>query len=655
MHCKSIGFSFNLAIYLLPAALLSIAAFGAAGCASQPPAHTTFIVGIIPPPGFIAPPPPSPPSGALLILPQSGAAPAPWFEAPAPGTLKYRPLGDSDDMAYGQSLGIVKTEAGYFTVMPGAGISGPLQVPQNTREVLVAGERDSIFAISEDGTVHRAANSQSALKPGGFVREGQVPGAILWDASGTWIAAAKDSEVFISTDAGKTFQSSTPAPGKKIGSLFVRYDGIVAAVAEAPASPKGKTERKIFLSRNEGKSWQPSAFQPQHLERRGGLIWNGHSECPATLSLDGRTWSADKSIPGILSDRDSYSDALFHNTYFIAEPVPHYLNSQSPAPPPAPKPAEALKGLEKACPKEGKDIEGRGGLGLLGGLSGQGFEQCKGAMCLMGSYGEDTPATRTGIEFFSNGTCDETGVSPDGLCRAGVRLHQRPTMAVVDRVDGKVLAASLPDACDSPHSVENLGGIGLVLCWVGANATSVFTGDKNGAFAAEGILPIAPDSLSLSMIYKDGTIVLQHNPVDDMWQRQEPKPSPQAILRGFVRAPRPLGDRSAWRELRVPGGLAIRPYENGQALVAIDQSGAQGNRMSLYLDRIGAAPLPLLANMDVQQNLLDLQISGQYIRIQAHPSLNQHGLYKLPSKERESQQGAWHLLSQDGRLIPESN
>lgn len=604
--------------------------------------------------------PPLPSSTALLMLPQGGFARAAWLEPPAPSPLKPQPLGRTSDISVGQSHGIVQTEAGYFAVGAQSGVTGPLFVPPDTHTVFVAGENDSIFAVTQAGTIFRAAGAKAAGTAGGFLPQGSLPGATRWDSSGTWIAAAKGDSVFISSDETKTFHASKPAPGKNIDQIFVRHDGIVAVITEAKPNPKEKKAGRgqTFLSRNEGKSWQPSAFQPAMLARHGAIIWNGHSGCPAALSLDGRQWSR---VSGDLQDvigRDVYADALFHSDYFLASAPPQYPSVVRPAAPPIPKPADVLKGPEKPCPSESVDILSSGhGFGLLGALAEMGPEHCAGADCLIGTAGGDTPQTKTRIEFFSDATCGESSVAPDGECRAGALLTRAPTMAIIDQTAGRVFSAALPPACDNPHRIVNIGGIGLVLCWAGGDRTGVFASDAHGVFAAEGTLPIAPDALTISMIFQDGTIVLQHDSLYDIWEQSNKNATqaPPVPLRGFVRAPLPLGDARAWREVRAVDGLLMRPYENGQVLVATTPSSARGRRLSLYLDRIGAPPLPIISNMDVTQNLLDLSIFGQYVRIQAHAALNRHALMKLPKGEREKQSPAWYTLGQDGRLIPETH
>lgn len=585
-----------------------------------------------------------------VMIPVIVAAPAPWLETPAQGPLDDNPLGDPVLTNYGAQAAILTSAAGSFAVHDKHGVIGPLLVPPGTADVLLGGPNDAVYAAAKDGSLQRAKDLSTAGRPGGFEARAGVPGATIWEASGGFIAAARGAAVHVSTDEGRSFRASVPAAGRPVVDVLVRHDGVIAALVEMPAkSSKNKkataaeeSPRRLFLSRDEGRTWQPSAFQPREVYREGAWIWNGEERCPAVLSKDGRQWTTSADI-GLIEARYRWMDSMILYPFVRARPASRSVTSFEPPAPDAPAPGRAATGAERGC----RDPNDHGAsigsvIGVLnggGGGSGSGGT-CKGATCLRGTHGDEPPTPRTRYFIFGDATCAAKDADRDGECRPGAPLIRPPTFAIIDQMDGTVTTAPSPAGCRRPVHVLSAGGVGVLLCQE-RDGSSIFTKRAGSAWQPEGTLPIKPELLTHLSMAGDGTLLLE--PGSSMGGMR-------MLPNAFVRSPKPLGQASAWRPLQSADAVAFRVLAGGAVLVAAAPGTSAGKLLDLSVVRDGEPPLDLVRGVEIDQNLLELHIEDGRVVVLAHPTLKNTSSVPLQGKKPGSP--AKFFVTRGGRLAP---
>jgi hypothetical protein len=619
------------------ALLLLLAASCGAPPANTGPAATVIAIGKQAPPNTKEAEAEGDPNEPVMIPTVSAPLPS-WLAPAAEGSLVEDPMGEIEAPSYGARTAVMRTAAGYFAVDDKAGVIGPLKVPAGTSWIGVAGADDALIAATSDGSLHVAKDARAAMRMGGFEKRGSVQNAVAWDAAGGVIAAASGSSVSVSTDEGRTFQSKEIAPKLPVLDVVVRLDGVIAALSSTVAA------RKTWISRDSGKSWQASAFQPLELTRDGGWIWNGSDACPAVLSKDGRQWTTDASPADTLDGRPSWTSALGLSD--ISHPAPsgsdRRITAADPPAPPAPRPGKAARGAERPC--EAK--EARGGFGMLGLLNtSRGVAGCQGALCLRSQAGAEPAATRYRFALFSDAVCSVEDAMIDGTCRAGAPLLYPPTLAKIDQARGAVETSKPPASCARPARVMGAGGMALLLCEGPGDRTLVLVTDESGAWRAEGELPTPPHMLEDLSMASDGTLLLEASP--DL-AGDPPENGKLTPLLAFVRSPKPLGQPGAWRKLAAPDAVALRALPGGAALVAVAPASADGKRMDLFVSLPGEELRALVAGVAVDRNLLGLEIVNGRIEVLGQPRLEKMTTSFVPVKDTPTP----FLVTRGGKLVP---
>jgi hypothetical protein len=576
--------------------LLLVLAGSGACSATPPPAPPVPVVEM--PPIVAEPPPPDPTQP--LALPRSPVRP-PWREEAVAGTAKA--FLHAKLVEAGQKAALVRSAGELFAIHEERGVIGPLVTPPDARWV-GTDDQDRVYVATAAGELWIAEGPEDAAQ-GKLARAGAVAGATDWDFSAGIVAAVQGEKVLVSTDRGATFTPSTPRKGKKLRSVFTRFDGVVAARLQGAGGRQGE----VYLSRDRGKTWQRSSFTPDNLRRDGAWIWNGSGDCPSVLSADGRGFTIDREAYEAFDGLSSWT--LMFQASGTPEEAPRgqRLRVTSPLPPSA---VGKKRQDPSRCREEymiamsgvqGGVVSGVLSLGLGPGAVGSEIgslrtvtssHKCAGAACIAGTVDAVPPPTRTGLAIFRDGACQVA--PPKGArCPAGTPFARLPHVARIDQTSGQARVVALPSGCD-PAGVQSAGGLGLLFCRSGDQATAVYTSAPGGSWAAEGTIPVVPHDLWATTQSADGSLMLHATC---------PRGAP---CRAIVRSPRPPGDASAWRALVVPGALAYRVLDDGAALAVA--AGTADRRFSLLLAVPGAEP-KLVADVDAgERELRDLRVDA---------------------------------------------
>ncbi|WP_437292816.1 hypothetical protein [Sorangium sp. So ce426] len=636
---------------LLPLPLLAASCGPAAGSApaALAPAWVAIPAAPLEAPARAAGAPAVDPS-APLILPIAAAPPATWVEPPLGEKERARaardPFREHSEIALGERVAIFAAKGGgadpaggAFAVDEKLGVVGPLKLPARFTWVGVAGPQvDALYAATPEGVLHRAAGVRGALRPDGFEPRGSVPGATTWDAAGTLIAAAAGERVSVSADEGRSFTSAVVAPGKPVRAVFVRPDGVLAAVVQAPARGQQPAAPDSFLSLDRGKTWKRSAFQPRSIERAGSWIWNGDASCPAVLSRDGQAWT--RAAAGLYA-RPTLGIALHLSPAIRAIEAGSFRSAVAPPAPEPPPRGGAAVGREPPCKSDGGGVVG--GLGLMGVLGAS----CGGALCLLESATPLPQPTRTRIATFGDGICEPTSARPPGSACAA-HVTRPPTFAVVDHIASTVTPVAAPEGCPQPVALHNAAGVGVLICRGGSGSATLFVRGAQGPWHAEGSQATPAEALKWIAAAPDGTLLLlQSAPPAGALQREP--------LQALVRSPLPLGAPQAWRRITAPDGVAALPAPGGAALLASSPAASAGKRLDVTLDRLGQPALPLARDVEVDQDLTRMEIrDGQvWFRVRPNPAPDVKGMPgPLPPEPRDPR---WHVLTHGGELVLETS
>jgi hypothetical protein len=587
------------------------------------------------------PGPPIAPSQPSLsaLLPQPVTVPdaylgKPIWLQPAAGDAT-RPLRKKLSEDRGERAGrdgaLIDTAAGWFwadRAVDGR-VHGPLKLPSGARwaGVIDHGGHDAIIGAMSDGRV-LVATSIADAKRGRFSERGKLPGfgASRWDAAAQFVVAARDDEVFVSSDGGERFIRSRPRRDAVVTNLLVRYDGVIVA------QTSGST---TWISKA-GAHWARSAYQPKGVERIGARI-RDTGGCGISLSIDGRTW-LDPTTPTGDETRDlaaklsrldpdlaaamweapvTWASAIYLSSSPWPSRVPDLHRVDTPPPVDHPPPKRRASGNAKSCTRAGGSV-----LGTLGGggLRGVG-SSCNLARCLPTALGDKPHPTV--LSYYALGDSYCTGAD---RCTRNATLLRSPTLSVLDARSNVVRLVTPPKGC-ALESVLSASGIGIALCRVDSRTRRVFTIDRSGKLYHEVDTNLGGADPSVRMAI-DGTLLITTGD------------------RSWVRAPLPLGSVGAWRSVSMTGAHAYLPLPGGVALV-VRSDRVDGSDLVLYLDRPAAAAEHLVT-AGVHEHLLELDVVDQRVILTTHPTSRFR-------PARDSTQTAlihrWTLLS-DGGLAP---
>lgn len=427
-----------------------------------------------------------------------------------------------------------------------------------------------------------------------------------------------------------------------------------AAPADGAAPPPEPLT--TWISRDRGRTWARSSFQPRALERRGSWIVTKHEQCAVALTRDGASWwdphrpsqavatsrgQAPAELPTFgaaaaqkaplleVHRRARAADALWLSDAPSWAVEPPRLTLLDPPAPPSPPAAARARGAEPECSEGGL-------VGILGALGAGGARPCHGALCL--ANWDPPAALPSGTAFwsFQDAFCRPADADQAGLCRGDAPLLHPPTLGIVELE--RVRAAPGPAGCNLER-VLSAGGIGVGLCARPGGQRGIVMLAADGTSYDEGVWPIANADGTLSMA-TDGTLLylpaLPEQPGGGLASllaappssaapavspAAAPAGSPPLSRVGWVRRLLPLGAANAWRPTRVPDSLAFVVLPGGAALVAASPPGDDGRTLELWLDRAGAVPQRLIAGLPVRGNLLALELRDGLPLLVAHPTL----------------------------------
>ncbi|MCC6897520.1 MAG: hypothetical protein IT377_01020 [Polyangiaceae bacterium] len=592
--------------------VLAATVLGCSGAPPQAPAHEPRSVSVAPPEKTPDPEPP-PPTGPLVL--DVGGERARFLDTAAPASKRY--VYDTL-LASGDHAAVTRTSVGeYFGYDESLGVIGALDLPAGTKKVLF-GPADSVLVVTDGGKLFAAASLTAAKRAQSFEPRVAPEKVTAWDSAGDYLVAADDKQVHLSRDGGKTWTGAKSAAWGTLRTVVVRSDGVMAVQGGPPKAPL------TFLSRDDGKSWQRSSFQPDRISRSGSFIWSDVWNCQAVLSENGSTWT--KGGDELARFRSARSWSAAFGTGATPEGAPsgaHRTLTDPPAPkvppakdrrtgrgcpaPPRPKGQYGILGLLGTGGVSGvlsADGEGFGSIGTLGsgtgvvggiGVGGIGHRgmagtepawgSCRGAACLRPLA--QSLGTRSRFELFRDGRC-----APGTSSRSCSDAFERPPhVAIIDNMTGKRRVADLPAGC-MPRHLLGVAGLGILVCG-GARGLTLHVADSSGVFKEEGTLPDAAMTRWPVQVAADGTLLF-HETCGE-----------RSTCRALVRRPVDPGTAGAFRELKVERAAAFRILTRGRALVVVRGSG------DTSIDLVQSSPEgdgPLVRGLRFEGDLIDLRV-----------------------------------------------
>jgi hypothetical protein len=575
---------------------------------------------VAPPPAAIAPVADEARAERLLLspleLPAPAVPPAPWRTAPV--AVPREPWSEpAKPLFTGVGAALVSTGAGVFAIHRAHGVVGPLRPPASAW--LGLDGQDRVYAAAPGGELFRAPDVLAAAD-GGFARVGAVPGAVAWDASTTWVAAATPSQAWLSADGGVTFRALGPEPGAVVSRVFVRGDGVVVAQGSAggaDATWTGRAGRRLRRSTHVGE-----------LQRVGG--WIVSATCPVVLSSDGARWTELPRWPDdypTLPIHSGWLETFVPRARLVAFTREFPGSLVDPAPPPPGSPPNPL-GCHRGMPPRVR-------MGVT-----QAEMRCGGATYVSGTL-DSTPPSRAELALFGDAACARADEDPNGLqengCGADAPLTRPPRVAILDRGEGTMRASAPPPGC-RPERLVSAGGVGVLLCATSSGA-AVYIADGSGAWQAEGTLPFRASEGTALSAAPDGTLLLRV-----AWEGATAR-------RAFVRSPRALGDRSAWRSVDLGDAFELRVDVGGAVVVFETASRAPlPGWLTVARDAPGEPRRPLSGRIPVEGTLEDGAIEGRRVFFWLSSFPASHWCVPRPAPDHEGL--ARYVLSRGGNLVP---
>jgi len=442
---------------------------------------------------------------ALLLVPHTDVAPAPWAESIPDRSLTLDDLGASATfLGASDDFAAVWTRFGVFLAEHERGVVTRLDLPNGTE--WVGFDERGALAGGERG-LWRAADPR-----GDWDKLAELKGALHFDASVGTIVVSDGRTLQVSTDGGTTF-ARRATPLRSIENVLTRPDGaIVLQGLDVDGRPT------TLVSRPRAKKWERR--QTEWLHRIGGQIREDDGGDQA-LSRDGRRW-----LETCVDERTDYE--MWMPAYAWPEPGP------------------PGKPVTLRLPEAPKKAEGCDTWGLLGGL---GSVPPDGAEPIRGTTGAEPVPTQHLTGFLSDGLCD---ADPDGFCEDGPVLRL-PHVIRVDGVARTAQVVALPPRCDKPERIDNAYGASVLTCDAGTEV-AVWTLDDRG-WHSEGHLPLSISDLGSLTAAPDGTLLLHGGCAFD-----------KACAASFVRRPVELGEAGAWSKLDATSALTYRVLRGGRVL-----------------------------------------------------------------------------------------
>ncbi len=589
----------------------------ALGCSSAPPparAPKPTTVSVAPPEKSPDPEPP-PPTGPVVLDVEGERAR--WLDPPTPVQGRKQYVYDSL-LAAGDRASVAKSSVGeHFGFDEAGGVVGPLELPAGTKRVLF-GPGDSLLVVTNDGRLLAAPSVHAAKSAQAFEARTAPAGAVVWDSAGDYLVASDGKQVHLSRDGGKSWTVTKSAAWGTLRTVLVRFDGVMAVQGGPAKTPL------TFLSRDDGKSWQRSAFQPERISRSGAFIWSDVWNCTAVLSENGSTWSKGGDELWRFRSARSWTASLSTGTTPEGFIVGAHRTLSDPPPPKVPGAKDRRTG--RGCPKPAalskvktagilgvlssgdssmfaRLEEGGTGFGAIGGLSGAGLGgigysgrgptdptpgSCRGAGCLRPPLSEPTK-TRTRFELYRDGRCaaGSTGKTCSGA------FERLPHVAILDDSTGKRRVAELPAGC-RPMSIVSAAGLGILICST-SGGVKLYSADSSGSFRDEGTLSDSTMTTWPFSVGTDGTLLFHE-------ACAEKKP-----CRALVRRPVSPGESGAWRELKLGGAAGYRVLSRGRALGVL----ANDKALDFVLSEPGKSEAVLVRGIALEGDLMDVRLDDK--------------------------------------------
>jgi len=410
--------------------------------------------------------------------------------------------------------------------------------PAGTVHLLVTGPNDAIVAATAAGDLFRADDPVRARDAAGFVRFGAVPGAVAWDVAGQWWVAASGSDVWVSSNGGKSFRRHHVTAASVVA-VAVREDGLVlAGVDEEPLGG-------LYLSRG-GYGWHRSPTTVAGVHRAGRWIVGEASSCSDTLAVlaaGTTTWMRDDDPARVLPDPTRVLEAWpsargwMKARYFTFDDPPVPRLDPRRALPPDPAVTQAF-GCAKGRPPPRRHAKPKWRV-TLGPETAQFF--------LLRDF--VAPSSRK-LALLANARCDARDAWVDGRCEVGRGLTAFPQAVRYDAARADVL--DLPEGCREPRT-DNYGGLGMLSCGGEADAPRYYFDGVRPELVAEHVpYPIEPYGTQ----GPDGSLLFRARCAD-------PKVGECPFVVRRATAP---GASDAWWSFRADHAVALRLLEGGWVL-----------------------------------------------------------------------------------------
>lgn len=506
----------------------------------------------------------------MTITPSPIPSPS-WLEKTSSQLVAPR-LGPGAMVVFGEHISLHRTAHGMIAVHANDGVIGPVTLPAQSTWAGVDG-KDQIWASRySDGKLWRASSALKARTPEGFAEVKTIQGARAWDASGPFVVVATEQAIFLSSDHGTTWKERAIPVLDRILQIYVRGDGVLVAQGENETSLKlDEGLPSTWLSTTRGVSWTFSPYQPGVLERDGSWIWSGDSACVATLTDDGKAWSANPDLRRLPGERDP-RELMLSLTYGLHAPSRQDTIATTLTPSPPRNEAPLHKGLVATCqdPIMSDIVLPPAEETSQGAPRGPRQEICEHISCLRGYTPPPTSSVHESY-MLADAQCTwpegVSAVSDPGCRHPEAKVTRAPHVVLWDRDVDSLEMGDTPEGC-TPERVLNSRGLHVLLCRKN-ELSEVWTRTAKSPWAHEAILEVPAHKVHAITSSEDGTIVL-HGACEAT-----------GCAPHHIRQPRASGVQDIWAAIDIPQSLTLLPLQAGNALVA-SQRGDQTTSLQLW-------------------------------------------------------------------------
>ncbi len=537
---------------------------------------------------------------AVWIEPQH--EPAPWIDNRTFNVSTEQP----EIIATGKSIVIITPGNGELYAADADKLLGPIAMPENSRLVAVD-EQDRIFIVLNNQLMV-AQSWQEAADSDAFKPVLSVPDVRKIDIAGGSVVYA-DATTLMLVDMNSGALKSIPLADFFNDEKVAAMSPEAVAAAEKAKKKSSKTSKnkaeseqtvqvtdiegiwwrtdgtgiirirsllntKIFVTHDNGRSWEPMADAPTNLIHSFGWIWDGKF---TVLSSDGKSWITLEGTEIAPAERLTVTD--------VAEPV-HKL-PENWITPDAPTLSEAAAQTVETTGIEGENSTVPAPSATVRTDYIPRHQSRYPVFAPIQPEKSYTPqsvpaSTKPGefivdgglsLGFFRNGTCHDGSISCDS------ENFDAPSVLMLS-AEGGMETISLPAGC-RPAWIGAAKGLGVLLCHAGNDQYTAYTRTVSSDWTAESLLPGSIlDGIEL-LNAPDGTIILAGN------CRQESSevaimPTPEEMEAGMteirmetvisnacyaaVRRPEAIGTPEIWRVERMENSGKIVPMTGGRML-----------------------------------------------------------------------------------------